>query len=243
MISISKAIGGNKVNRKYLVLLTTTIALIVLSFTLPANAAEPSEPHAGNAMWVEPSNIDLRNKPVGYKFNITLWINFTSIDPGNEIGAWQYVVVYEKAYLTALRAGYTGGTMSEWYTKVGVTQTMPITPSFASFNDTHNYVLHGETWLGGPKAPEGTYGSLSWIEFNVTATPTEQFSGTFGFITTGIKRSKLLDEENRDAIAQFGLYEAVYVIPEFAPLILLISLISITSAVVLLSARLRKTKQ
>jgi len=230
------------VNRKYLILLTTTIALIVLSFTLLASAGEPTEPHSGNAMWIEPSNIDLRDKPIGYKFNITVWINFTSIAPGNEIGAWQYVVIYEKAYLTALRAGYTGGTLSEWFTKVGATQTMPVTPSFAAFNDTHNYALHGETWIAGPKAPEGTYGSLSWVEFNVTATPTVLFSGTIDFITTGVRRCKILDENLSDVTGQFGLYPATYIIPEFAPLTLLISLISIASAAVLLSARLRKTK-
>jgi len=230
-------------SRKYIILLATTIAMIILSITWPANADVPSEPHSGNAMWIEPSSVDLRGKAVGYKFNITTWINLTSIDPGNEIGAWQFVIVYEKAYLKAARARYTEDTISQWFKDAGVTQTFPITPIFASFNTTHNYVQYGETWLSGPKAAEGTSGSLAWIELNVTAIPTEEFSGKFSFITTGTPRCKLQDEENHAVLDQFLLNESIFMIPEFTPLILITSLMITTCVSAVLATKIRKKKQ
>jgi len=173
-------------------------------------AEEPSEPHPGNAMWIEPSSIDLTTASVGDKFNVTIWINFTSIDPGNEIGAWQLVIVYEKMYLNATRAGYTGGTMSQWFKDAGVTATMPVTPDLSSYNETHNYILHGESWLMGPKPAEGSYGSLSWIEFELIKKPEYQLSDYLSFMLTGVKRCKLLDESNNDVTDQFSFYAAEY---------------------------------
>lgn len=162
------------------------------------NESIPTEPHPGNSMWIEPSIICLSGLREHHRFNVTIWINFTSIELGNEIGAWQFVIVYDKAYLNATKVGYTAGTMSQWFKEVGVAATMPLSPDLRSFNETHNRILHGEVWMDGPKAPEGSYGSLSWIEFELTNIPYAPFTGYLQFITTGVKRCKLLNENRED---------------------------------------------
>ncbi len=237
MIRIPKAMKGSEM-KKYLILLTTAIAITMVSTAFSA----PSEPHPGNAMWVEPSSIDLTGRPLGYRFNITVWINFTAIDPGDYIGAWQFTIVYEKAYLNATRVGYTQGTISEWFKNAGVTTTYQVPAVRASYNTTHNYVQHAETWLEGSKASEGSYGSLSWIEFNITATPTDPFYGKFNFTTTGTIRSKLMNENNIDVVGQFLLYEGIYLIPEFTPLVAIISIMIATCISTVLVTKIRKNK-
>jgi hypothetical protein len=223
--------------KKYTILVALVTALIMLLIALPANAAEPTEPHPGNALWIEPSTTDVGGQPLGYKFNITLWINFTSIDPGNEVGAWQFMLVYEKDHINATRAGYTNGTMSQWFKDAGVGGTMPISPDIGSFNTTHNYVLHGETWISGSKASEGTYGSLSWIEFNITSIPAEITTGTFGFILTGVKRCKIMNEVATDVTGQFTFFTGIFIIPEFSWLPLILGTAVLTSMAVALTKK------
>ena len=174
------------------------------------NESIPTEPHPGNSMWIEPSIICLSGLREHHRFNVTIWINFTSIEPGNEIGAWQFVIVYDKAYLNATKVGYTAGTMSQWFKEVGVAATMPLSPDLRSFNETHNRVLHGEVWMDGPKAPEGSYGSLSWIEFELTNIPYAPLTGYLQFITTGVKRCKLLNENREDVTDQFNFFAGAY---------------------------------
>ena len=197
--------------RKIIASLLVILALIVSTLLgVVVRSAEPSEPHPGNAMWIEPSSIDLTTAPIGYKFNVTVWINFTSIDPGDYIGAWQFCITYEKTYLNATRAGYTAGTMSQWFKDAGVTATMPVTPDLAAYNETHNYILHGEVWLMGSRPAEGSYGSLAWIEFELINKPEYQLSDYLSFMLTGVKRCKLLDENNNDVTDQFSFYAAEY---------------------------------
>ncbi len=180
------------------------------------NSSGPTEPHPGNAMWIEPSTTYLAGLPQHYRFNVTVWINFTSIDPGDHIGAWQFVIVYEKAYINATRAGYTAGTMSEWFKSAG---TWKRWPSFdhGSFNATHDYIIQDEVWASpdvgeppNPKPQEGSYGSLVWIEFELTNVPTEPFTGYFQFITTGIRRCKILNENGEDVTYQFDFIANAY---------------------------------
>jgi len=223
--------------KKHIILMALAATIALLSVTLPARSMEPTQPHLGNAMWIEPSNVNVEGQPLGYKFNLTLWINFTAIANGNEIGAWQFVIAYEKAYINATRVGYTNGTISQWFKDAGVGTTMPVTPDRGSLNATHNYVLHGETWIAGDKAAEGTYGSLSWIEFNITAIPAEISTSTFSFITTGVKRCKLMNEVGTEVQSEFTFYTGTFIIPEFSWLSLLLGAAILTSMAVALSKK------
>ena len=136
------------------------MAVIVAS----AYASEPTEPHDANAMWIEPSTIDISGASIGYKFNVTVWANASVATE-----AWQIWLYYPSAYINATRAGYTNGTKSEFFKDI---VTMSVTPQFKVVNATHNRVDYTETWQSGPFREPG-YGSLCWIEFEVVALPPE----------------------------------------------------------------------
>jgi len=84
---------------------TSILAIAVILLTMSkALAAEPSEPHPGDSIWIEPSTINLSTGtyPVGYKFNVTVWINMTVTTV-----TWQFKLAYNKNHLNATRCGYT----------------------------------------------------------------------------------------------------------------------------------------
>ena len=156
-------------NTSIIVAILASLAIIVTQFNKisPAYAGVPTESHAANAMWIENSTIELstENVSLGYRFNVTVWINLTVAS-----ASWEFKMSYNKNHLTATRCGYTAGTKSQFFENVS---TLPLTPSFGSINATHSYVLHGETWgMVGPFRNPG-YGSLSWVEFEVAAVPGE----------------------------------------------------------------------
>ncbi len=123
-----------------------------------------AELHDANAMWIEPSLI--ADLSMGDKFNVTVWLNAT----GAEIGCWQFKMLYDKNQLKIVRTGLTGtaGFKSQFFENTG-TKTYAMDPAFEVYNETHDYVLYGESWASGPW---GTgVGSLAWIEFEIIAEP------------------------------------------------------------------------
>jgi hypothetical protein len=140
------------------------IVFLLLSI-FPAYADEPSEPHHANAMWVEPSTINLNTYTVGQKFNVTVWVNMSTVlSPAVGIDTWQVKLYYDLTYIKALRTGYTAGTTSKLFQGLS---TVPVSPLIES-----NFTYHGETCATNsplPYLPVPCHGSLMWIEFNVTA--------------------------------------------------------------------------
>jgi len=123
-----------------------------------------ADPYSADSMWIDPSEIDITEMSVGDKFNVTVWLNVTE-----DCGAWQFYLIYNKEYLNVTRYGLTGtgGAKSEFFENSGSSTFFP-TPSMGAYNDTHNYILIGESWLGGPF---GTgCGSLAWVELNTSQT-------------------------------------------------------------------------
>jgi hypothetical protein len=171
-----------------------------------ASAATPTEPHAANAMWIEPSltQLNVTLIPAGYEFNVTVWANCSV-----SCGGWQAWILYEKAYVNATRAGYTGpdGFKSDFFQNI---TTIAVSPSFKSHNGTHNRVEYGESWAGsGPYRSPG-YGSLCWIEFNVTSLPSSPQNTTLSFYayTGSVRRTYLVngaDSSKVDLNAYDGL--------------------------------------
>jgi thermitase len=190
---------------------------VTLYYTPTGNPNIPTEPHSGNCMWIEPSITNLEGMPVHGRFNITVWINFTSIDPGDHIAAWQFQIAYDRSCLSATRAGYTRGQMSEWFEQSNMTSNVALQPVIRSFNVTHDYVLEGESWMSGPMPNEGSYGSLSWIEFEVTDTPTQPLSGSFQFITFGAWACDIWNENTEDVASQFNFIDGQYTFQTIVP--------------------------
>lgn len=161
-----KEVKTKKVFLTILITIVITSLAMIHPLTFTANAAVPTEPHNANAMWIEPSTIELNTSetPIGYKFNITLWANSSL-----ETKGWQFWMFYAKAYINATRIGYTAGSKSEFFQDI---VTLPVTPAFIAYNVTHNRLDFGEAWIMGPYRSPG-YGSLCWIEFEVVALPPE----------------------------------------------------------------------
>jgi len=215
--------------KREMMMLMAVITLLSIA-TLPT-FAQPAEPHNANAMWIEPSTIDLRDKPVGYRFNVTVWVN-VSIGL-NYVGGWQFVIVYEKEFLNVTRVGYTAGDKSEFFHNI---TTMPVDPDLGSWNATHNYVQHGESWLMGDMRRPG-YGSLSWIEFEVIKTPEAEYVGKMSLVTTGIRHSYVIDEDGIEV--DLNPYAAEYIIPEFTSMYILILTASTLIAIFIIKRKTR----
>ena len=138
-------------------------AIVSAPIVLLVGASTPTEPHAGDAMWTEPSLVDLSTATVsvGYKFNITVWINLTLTS-----ASWQFVLAYNYSQLNATRAGYTADTHSDFFNGLA---NVALAPSFGAYNATHNAVLCAESLMLASRVPG--YGSLEWVEFQVMAAP------------------------------------------------------------------------
>lgn len=154
---------GNKMRKISITSLLTFLCIVFLSLNLfPVYADEPSEPRPANAMWVEPSIINLQTYSIGDKFNVTIWVNMSTLVAGaSGIDTWQVRLYYNTTYLRALRVGLTGGQTSQLFKGLSTTTADPIIQE--------NYVFWGETTLGAVYKPVPCYGSLMWIEFNVTS--------------------------------------------------------------------------
>jgi hypothetical protein len=170
----------------------------------------PGEPHGGNAMWIEPSstNLSVDIQDAGYKFNVTLWVNLTSVPSAEQVvTAWQFALCYNKSQLNATRCAYTTGAKSQFFSSIS---TVPVAPNFGDLNATHGFVMQGESWSSGPKRSVPGFGSLSWVEFEVVAKPPEgqAYTSLIGLITNGTRTCKVLDD-NLNKVP-FTPYHSVY---------------------------------
>ncbi|MFX1483723.1 MAG: hypothetical protein ACFFCP_11125 [Promethearchaeota archaeon] len=124
-----------------------------------AAAIEPSEPHQGNALWIEPSTKLIQT--AGEKFNLTVWLNMTE-----ECFAWQLKILFNPTHFNASRVGYTDGEKSDFFSSHEAITVTPI------ISYSQGYVIAGETLLENDTRSPG-YGSLFWIEFSSNSPITE----------------------------------------------------------------------
>jgi hypothetical protein len=116
--------------------------------------------HPANAIWVTPpiANISFT---IGTRFNVTVWANISQ--PSY---AWQILLRFDKVYLNAVRAGYTAGLVSDFFSGHNTIPTTPI------IDNTTGIVRHCESLVGSDSRAAGS-GSLCWIEFQVVS-PTNE---------------------------------------------------------------------
>jgi len=186
-----------KMKKNYKIEILTSILLIIITTSaLFSMTPTVTASHPADAIWITPSQIELNVTliPTGYKFNVTLWANCSV-----NCGAWQVWLIYPKTYITAINAGYTAGAKSEFFQSIN---TIPVSPSFTSYNTTHSKVAYGESWSGsGPFRSPGS-GSLCWVEFNVTTLPTSSVDVILGFYayTGTIRRTYLVNGETGEKV-------------------------------------------
>jgi hypothetical protein len=185
-------------------------------------------------MWIEPSVIDVTGVSVGYKFNVTVWVNI-SLDIN--CAGWQFAMLYNINYLNATRAGYTGtgGTRSQFFEQSGTVNLMPLPPTLnGPYNSTHKYVLHGEAW--SPMVPNNPYakglGSLSWVEFQVIAQP--PFTTRLDIQTLYPSKTYVANSEQQKI--PLNLFN-VQIIPEFSSSWMLLLVLNIVLVMALLASK------
>ncbi|MEM3361564.1 MAG: CARDB domain-containing protein [Candidatus Bathyarchaeia archaeon] len=183
-------------NRKKTFTILMIVTIICMSMQINRiTALEPTEPHNANAMWIEPSIIELNatTTPLGYKFNVTVWANASK-----ETAGWQFLLYYQRAYLNITRVGYTAGSKSEFFQSI---TTLPLSPQIPyDENSTHSSLLYGEAWMSGPYRSPG-YGSLCWIEFEVIAQPPE---GLLVDIPLDIKWTSIVNPSDPDTFLLYS---------------------------------------
>ena len=145
------------VNRLGFIFAVCFLALAPLSATQIGSAALSggASSRAANAVWVDPSAIDVSSADVGYRFNVTVWANLSGPS-----FAWQVSLNFNPAHLRAVRADYTGQGKSRFFT--GHT-TVPVNPVI---RNAEGQMLYGESLLGSDTRPAGN-DSLCSIEFEV----------------------------------------------------------------------------
>ena len=156
-------------NRKLIIALSLSLLLVLVFWRLKTLTDGGDSHLAPNAWWLEPSNtlLSARTDPVGYRFNVTVWISCNTT-----VRAWQFGIVYDRNYLNATGAGYTRPDLgpygkSDFFKNI---TTMPVPPAFGPHNATHNFVIHGEIYHSEPFRNPG-HGSCAWVEFEVVAHP------------------------------------------------------------------------
>jgi hypothetical protein len=140
-------------------IVVSTLLLEAMSYQISWTVLGQSmEPHDANAMWVESSAINIANAVgLGFKFNVTVWLNITSTN----VGFCQIALRFNSTQLQCVRAGYTGGTMSQFMSGHTTITASPV------INNVTGGVLAYEGCNGADYVPAPHVGSLIWIEFQV----------------------------------------------------------------------------
>jgi hypothetical protein len=202
----------------------TIVAIVLMLAVIPAYAAEPATPKDANAMWIEPAiatpgayYLNLVGYAMGDKLNVTVWANCSA-----ECGGWQFWLVYENATVNATRTGYTADAKSDFFQNVS---TIPVAASFKEHNATFKRVEFGESWGGvAPKRAPG-YGSLAWVEFEITSDSPSAQLGFYAW-TGSVRRTYLINGTDTTKVT-LDVYGA-QIVPELNPLVLLTILATIT---------------
>jgi hypothetical protein len=158
-------------------------AILVTAITLSAMPAISCSVPPPPCFYILPDTVsfDTGTTNVGYKFNVTIWVETTAPDSY----VWQCKVLFNTTQLHADRAAYTGGSKSEWF--LGY-DTVPVTPII---NNVTGYVIHGEA-LTGTESKGPSSGSLFWIEFEIWSAPAPGTTLT-SLITTDSPDTYVLD--------------------------------------------------
>jgi len=231
--------------------------LIVLLTAFPVRATGPTETHPGDGMWVEPSSINLpTTTPVGYKFNVTVYLNVTTDDTF----MYQIALIYNRTQLRCVRGGFTGTPplpgmsplSSEFMSGFITTKDIKIDTSFLG-NGT---VLVYEALTGSEKVLPPKAASLIWLEFEVRMVPPEGeiITSELDVESYTIGNYPNPGDAKRNWVKNPGgvnildnSYNAIYTIPEFPsnliPFVLIVlTLVATISAKILKKPSFTKTK-
>jgi len=217
----------------------SSVLMMLLICTAPA-FAQIIEPHNADAMWIEPSinNFDPSNTNVGFKFNVTVAMNFTG-----DTFAWQAVIYYNATQLNATRVGATAPPSSDFMTGHSTTFTKIInSSSYPVVNGSLQSVLVAETCSAPDFVPGPHSGTLLWAEFEILLAPGagENLTSTFDISTEYVLTNTYVWDQTGTPYT-FTPSDATYsFVPELGPLMIAIFMTSTLAAVILSKNRISK---
>ena len=155
---------GNRIYSIVLVFMLAAATLMILFAGNTGTAKVKADLYAADAMWIEPSVLDFNayEVDVGYRFNVTIWLNVTS----DNMFSWQFKLYYNTSQIQATNAGYSNGSYSEWALHRTGGGTGAVTPVIEE-----DYVMLTESCTGENYVPAGTCARLAWVEFEIVAAP------------------------------------------------------------------------
>lgn len=144
----------------------STIAQITTHDLELAFTSSPSEPHAADSMWIEPSSVffSLDDASIGDRFNVTIWLNVTS----DNVCAYQIALYYNCSHLKGVNADFTAEPTSEFMEGHDTATGGPLIDTFGNGS-----VFAGESCKPADYIPAPRAGSVIWIEFEIIAEPSE----------------------------------------------------------------------
>jgi len=211
-------------------LIPVLLAIFLLSMA-PYAAAEPSN-HPANSMWIEPPSIVLtpQNASLGYKFNVTIWLNISNI----QFYSYSIGLKYNRTQLKATRAGFTQN-----FTAGHDTATAgPIidTSYLGNGSVLATESCKGEDYIQGPKV-----GTLIWIEFQVIAIPPQGQTLTSQIdITTCYPEDTWIMDYDLNKINLNGFNAEYTFIPEFSIVFILVMMLLISMMAMLKAGKGKK---
>jgi hypothetical protein len=211
------------------ILLLATILLLYSSVIIVG--AQPSEPHAADAMWAEPSSkvFTTTNASIGTTFNVTIWLNMTE-----DIFAYQVGLKYNRTQLLCTRAGYTAGATSVYFQGHTTSSPPPTIDSGALGNGS---VLAFETVLGTDNVTGPHSGSVVWAEFSILMVPTSGIL-TSKFDITSTYPKKTWVEDPDLIFISIATFDGTFIVtPEFPIMLLLPIFMTLTLAAVALGKK------
>jgi hypothetical protein len=179
-----------------------TVVMVISAFAT-INKAYAVDIQPPISMWMDPPQINYTTATlnVGDKFNVTVWVNAQNDTVTQQVFTWQIKVGFDPSLLVCTGAGYSAGTISQFFQ--GQT-TIPVTPVISATD-----VAFGETLLSGNKTGNA---SLCWIEFQVGAAPndtTPTLSSNLEFMGLPTADTFLLDPD-LNAVSSLVGYNATF---------------------------------
>lgn len=154
------------INEKFHYITSLILIVLMLMFYISINHiyVTAAESQTANTLWIEPATITINRSSVnvGYRFNVTLWVNTTQ-----QCFTWQLKLQFNSTYFEVTRFGYTAGDKSAFFADYVPLSVTPI------LNNTKGYILHGETLMGADQRDPG-YGSLLWMELALKEIPPQK---------------------------------------------------------------------
>jgi len=224
-------------NRMKIIVGAFAIMMIVMftgMIATPAHA-QITEPHNADAMWVEPSVVNLDTSSIGTTFNATVCLNLTEA-----LFSYEFGLHYNRTLLQCTRAGFTNGSTSAYCT--GHT-TVALGPTIDTSSLGNGSVLAGESCLSVDNVT-GHADTLAWMTFEVlnftTFLPPSGNLTTTLDISTEYPSNTVVLDPNVNPIDFTPSNSSVVITPEFAYMLILPTFMALTLAGAILSKRRQK---